>query len=639
MATPLVEYNPLLQIQGTSTPPKQPAEALTTAAEPAPITPAPVAPAPVAPVSPAIVTPAKAIEKTEEARTDLATELEKIKVSAEQLKSDIDKKAAAEGRKVTPVKEVPGETSEFTAQKLAREKYEAGREEFNPILAKNQQTADEYNQDVNDTKALSERISSGWDALAKTQVDNINRAMDNQIAEMRQYNQAVENTMVQIGARYGTQRYAPEINTGNIANTVREGMMRIATLESKKADLIEKAQTANEERKYKLLVDTMKEIRDIRKDKSAALGKLLEETNKAAENASLAQKRSLETIKLQQDIDQAGATALAKTIYPLLSKDLDTDAPLLQEIADAQKIPLNFLVAALDDYEQQQIKETTTNETRNFLFENEQRKSAGLTPYKTLNEYLAAKEAITAKTKDGVTSLPKAGQERAITLALSGLKFANVSDRKDAQSTIKQLLDEGDIESAKESLLSYVRNSASPTQQDVISGKEDSIRALEDIRQNLRDYVAKGGNTNIFTGLGEKALQKLGTTLSGEFAEIANNIAIAIIDYRRAVSGAAFTESESKAYDAVFPRVGNLPELNEAKIDALTNKFSADIESFMKRKVGEDKYGIIFGGGSTGESGGEESELAKQVRAQGFEYDEMKADGLSDEEIRDAVGL
>lgn len=184
---------------------------------------------------------------------------------------------------------------------------------------------------------------------------------------------------------------------------------------------------------------------------------------------------------------------------------------------------------------------------------------------------------------------------QAINLSLESLKFSTVSAKNDASKTIKGLLATGQIDLAKEQLNSYVRASASATQQDVLDGKQNSLKALDEVERALKEYEAAGGNTNVFTGLSEKALNKLGTTGSGKLAELQNLVAITIVDYRKAVSGAAFTESEAKAYDAIFPSAGKTSELNNAKITSLRKKFNMDIQAFTEQRIGKSKYQTIFG--------------------------------------------
>ena len=207
---------------------------------------------------------------------------------------------------------------------------------------------------------------------------------------------------------------------------------------------------------------------------------------------------------------------------------------------------------------------------------------------------LATADIKNKETDPSLQKWAKTDQEKNIANALAGIKFSTVTEKKDAAESIKQLLSENDTEGAKELLKSYVRNSASSSQIDILDGKENAIQALDRIESSLKTFQDNGGDTNIFTGLTEENLQKLGKTAGPELADIANQIGLAIIDYRHAVSGAAFTESEARAYEALFPSLGKESNLNQAKINSLRTKFQKDTENFYRQRIGTTKYDKIF---------------------------------------------
>lgn len=174
--------------------------------------------------------------------------------------------------------------------------------------------------------------------------------------------------------------------------------------------------------------------------------------------------------------------------------------------------------------------------------------------------------------------------------ALAGIKFSSVADRKTGESAIASLLAQGDIKGAQDQLRIYAYNGMTTDEQQKIAGKQDAIRALDNIETKLAEFQAAGGNTNIFTGLKQKGLEKVGSS-AGSLSGIANDIALAIIDYRKAVSGAAFTESEAKQYETIFPSTGKTPALNAMKIKSLKDKFNADMNSSFGRRI--PKYNDI----------------------------------------------
>ena len=96
-----------------------------------------------------------------------------------------------------------------------------------------------------------------------------------------------------------------------------------------------------------------------------------------------------------------------------------------------------------------------------------------------------------------------------------------------------------------------------------------------------------GVDTGFLTGLRERALEKGGFAVgTPEQNAIANEIAIAIINYRRAVSGAAFTESEAEAYEKVFPTTGKTSVLNQQKINSIRKTANNAQDAFYRRSIG-----------------------------------------------------
>lgn len=214
---------------------------------------------------------------------------------------------------------------------------------------------------------------------------------------------------------------------------------------------------------------------------------------------------------------------------------------------------------------------------------------------KKTGQFLAGKPPVGTVSDSGLPGTVTTEQNQALVDAINGLKFASVAERKAAIGTIKNMIARDDITGAKEQLKQYAYNSASATQQDILDGKKTAVAQLEKIQEKLNTFVKNGGNTNVFKGLSQSALEKGGFLNDPVLGDIANSIALAIVDYRRAVSGAAFTESEKKTYDAIFPSIGNTPDLNKVKFSSLINKFKTDEEQFYKNKIGSGKWQSIYG--------------------------------------------
>lgn len=166
--------------------------------------------------------------------------------------------------------------------------------------------------------------------------------------------------------------------------------------------------------------------------------------------------------------------------------------------------------------------------------------------------------------------------------------------RKSAQATINNYIKNGDVEGAKQFILSTAISSLPVEQQNKAFGRATAIDSLNNIESLLVQYKAKGGNTNVLTGTDEQIRQKLGATRNPELAYIGTQIGLSLAAYRQSVSGAAFTESEAKFYENLFPSTSNNAQLNEAKIRSLRDAFNMNQKSVMKTVIGERNYdGLI----------------------------------------------
>lgn len=160
--------------------------------------------------------------------------------------------------------------------------------------------------------------------------------------------------------------------------------------------------------------------------------------------------------------------------------------------------------------------------------------------------------------------------------------------RKSAKTSFQGLVNRGDIEGAKEYLISTIAqsNAVPADQKNKVYGRQEALNALTDVKKLLKEYEAAGGDTGFFTGKMEDWANKIGKTTDPKLATIQNQIRLALVDYRRAVSGAAFTETEAAEYNRLFPSVGKVSEFNSAIIDSLAQTFSRNQKSFLQVIVG-----------------------------------------------------
>ena len=455
------------------------------------------------------------------------------------------------------------------------------------------------------------------DAQLNAQIQNITNLYDQRIRDMEDINRRRQGAVSTLGVRIGS-RYtggAGGMFGGIIAEEERQGVGRITELQEKKQQAIIEARNAANNQNWQVYtkkVEAAQKAYDEQLDAVKEFNKTLIENNKkvAEEKAAVAKYDAI-VAALPEDL----ASFDFKTVYDAVAAKGVGATP--KEIFDVVK---SMREAAGEDFQgvvgewQDAMRAGAIDETVS-LFDFIQKKDPGeALRLKKLGLDIKKLEEELAGTSGDALVGTATGQ--AISEAVRGLKFSSVADRKDAERSIRDLVADGRIEDAKEELIRYVRNAASPEDVRVLDAKDDSVIHLTEIQRLLNEWRAKGmevddilkamdrldeedyesGNaTGFITGNIEKLLQKIGKTEDPDLAKIGNAIALAVVDYRRAVSGAAFTESEARAYQAIFPDITKDAQLNMAKIGSIISKFETDRESFAKRRIGPLKYEKIFG--------------------------------------------
>jgi hypothetical protein len=108
------------------------------------------------------------------------------------------------------------------------------------------------------------------------------------------------------------------------------------------------------------------------------------------------------------------------------------------------------------------------------------------------------------------------------------------------------------------------------------------------------------------------------------------------------MTGAAFSPQESAEYSKVVPGKGKSIDLNLATIQGALNYANNYVEGAVRTKTGEGGVYIkqyAEGAKSSDAPASSGGDLKSQVAEQGYDYDQMIADGHSDEEIRAALGI
>lgn len=162
--------------------------------------------------------------------------------------------------------------------------------------------------------------------------------------------------------------------------------------------------------------------------------------------------------------------------------------------------------------------------------------------------------------------------------------------KKSVNANISNKIARGDFEGAKSDIIGAAISAIPVEQQNKAFGRNQALDALDDIQRALDEYSSAGGNTGFLKGSYENIIKNLGKTSDPKLVDVAQRITLAMIAYRNAVSGAAFTESELKQYEQLFPSIKGNTELNKAKIDSLKSVFNLNQKSVLRTVLGDRNY-------------------------------------------------
>jgi hypothetical protein len=191
-------------------------------------------------------------------------------------------------------------------------------------------------------------------------------------------------------------------------------------------------------------------------------------------------------------------------------------------------------------------------------------------------------------------SIGVSGEWRNAAQSILGTKTTE-SQRNVVLDTLDDYRQNGDDKGAKEYLKNIARESAPVDMQNRIMGKERTIDFLDEIQNDLNTLEKSGVGTGFLRGNINGLLNRIGKSVSPEFQGVATKIAVAVINYRNAMSGVAFGEKESKDYRRMFPaQTDNLGEISTPKIKALRESFKGDTEKFYQQRMGEGNYKKLF---------------------------------------------
>lgn len=307
--------------------------------------------------------------------------------------------------------------------------------------------------------------------------------------------------------------------------------------------------------------------------------------------------RNFQLIKLLQDAvndEQADARAKLKVITDgITAGNLSPDDLSSSDWLNINKLEIKAyngtgIVRLLQPGEKELDTYTDQNNNRVVVFYNPATKEN--------RNIIVGKEKVTG----AVGVVPIAGETGGLDnrVYYNALNQAAVGSSNQARveylNNLGQLLAAGDEQQAREYVVRIATSNAGAELQTKALGRLEAISALDTVKNGLQEYVQKTGDTNILRGTAEQAANKLGLTTDPRLQFIHNQIRQAFINYRRSMTGVAFSPEESAQYEQIFPRIQNVEEMNMPIIDSLLLTMNRNQKLFLGFLIGSSNYEQLF---------------------------------------------
>ena len=130
------------------------------------------------------------------------------------------------------------------------------------------------------------------------------------------------------------------------------------------------------------------------------------------------------------------------------------------------------------------------------------------------------------------------------------------------------------------------KNIMGETTKKEVDDYETAIQATKALEQSLKAYYDAGGKTNVFKGNMEKTINKLGEVQDPKLVSFSIEVATQLQLYKKAITGTASSDQESKDISTVFPGINKSSGLNKAIIDGRIRAFETQVDSRYRNTLG-----------------------------------------------------
>lgn len=232
-------------------------------------------------------------------------------------------------------------------------------------LGGEQKTVDPFESKINDINSSFDTEISKYNNLfemAKQKLDTETNATVTQIQNMyakRKDEMAATNKNALAFKRVsgivsGRDRYAQDFQTDILSTEEREGIKRIADLDTEQEQLIAQAKNARDSKSMELLFSSMQRYDDLNKQKQDQISSLYKNAVEFEKIAIDKAKEARESIKADLDIQSQYADNIAASVLEQMTGDKKVDKEVVDSFASQYGIDSGFLNQAVSEYKLKQ---------------------------------------------------------------------------------------------------------------------------------------------------------------------------------------------------------------------------------------------------------------------------------------------
>jgi hypothetical protein len=403
---------------------------------------------------------------------------------------------------------------------------------------------------------------------------------------------ATTSALFRAGAYLGVSGSA----MGVVNNLASQHRAEVVKLEQARAAAITAANSAYNDKQFEAARAKAQEAKDYEKEIYTRSKDNFEQITKLMDRANKEQEFALEKAKFDFTVDQASNKPVIEASAK--SQDFLYDAALKygieispdMTVADASRA-IKSSPLYLAEVAQKTKAESggIVSETDVLSYAKEIMKDQGVSlgqAIETAKQYFAG-TAISAPVRNP-------GEQTILDAARNVTAAGSDADRATLVSAMNQAIERGDYLGATEEIISTIPKYLQGTARDTAFGQTKGIADIDRIENLMALYKAKGGDTGIFDGTVKAITNSVKKSANPELQQIGDQSTLAMIDYRKATSGAAFTESEAKAYKEAFPSTFGSETYNASKFRALRSSFASGLRTIGEMQLGKENYSRVM---------------------------------------------